>query len=92
MCSSQANDSAMLILGTPSSPNTGQAVYGNLLKLLENKLFWLNYLPWDCRSLLNLLALRCFGSYKIDYSENFACVFVQRNNEKSASVAAALFW
>jgi hypothetical protein len=32
---SQAIDFARVISGTPSAPKTGQAVYGNLLKLID---------------------------------------------------------
>ena len=38
--------------------------------------------------MLNLVALGCFDSYKIDYIEEFAFVFVLRSNEKSAPVFA----
>jgi hypothetical protein len=36
---SQAIDFAMVIPATPSAPKAGQIVYGNLLKLIENKCF-----------------------------------------------------
>jgi hypothetical protein len=37
------------------------------------------------------MVLGCFDSYKIDYSEEFAFVLLQRSNEKSASVFAGSF-
>jgi hypothetical protein len=33
----------------------------------EIKCFWLNYLQCDCQSLLILVTLGCFDSYKFDY-------------------------
>jgi hypothetical protein len=38
--------------------------------------------------MLILVALGCFDSYKIDYSQESAFVFVLRSNEKSAPVFA----
>jgi hypothetical protein len=42
---------------------------------------------FEAQTLLILVALGCFGSYKIDYSDEFARVFVWRTIEKEASVA-----
>ena len=54
--------------GRPSAPKTGQAAYGDLLKLSENKCFWLNGLSLACLSQLILVALGCYDRYKFDYS------------------------
>ena len=73
---------------TPSVPKAGQTIYGNLLKSADNKCFVWNNLQPTPRSLLNLVALGFFDSYKIDYGDKVSRIFVWRDNDKSAPVAA----
>jgi hypothetical protein len=56
-----------------SAPKAGQNVYGNLLKLSDYKCLLWNDLARPSQPLLNPVALECFDSYKIDYSEENFC-------------------
>jgi hypothetical protein len=53
--------------GASICPKTGHTVYGNLLKLSENKWFRLNALRSQPFSLLKSVALGGFDSYYFDY-------------------------
>ena len=77
MVTRQAIDFIEVLEVAPSAPKTGHAVYGNLLKLSDFKCLLWNGLPLPVWTLLISVALECFDSYKIDYSDEFGLVFLQ---------------